>query len=131
MFDTFNECFASRTVFWELQLSQISLNFKTSSWNLKIRGLGAKRWLPFLLFNFGKSYYVLKPNSSFILLNKNLKFCLWSQKWSRKWNIQHRVIERQALCFRSYTARKLKAKLWLIGALEKKKRALFVFYCNV
>ena len=37
----------ARSVFGKLQLTQISLNFKTSYCNLKIRGLGA-----FLLFKF-------------------------------------------------------------------------------
>ena len=36
--------------FGELQLALISLNFKTSSCNLKIRRLGAKQCLAFLLF---------------------------------------------------------------------------------
>ena len=34
--------FVSRSVVGELQLTQISLNFKTTRYNLKIRGLGAK-----------------------------------------------------------------------------------------
>ena len=39
----------TRSVFVELQLTQISLNFKTCC-NLKIRGLGAKLCVAFLLF---------------------------------------------------------------------------------
>ena len=39
-----------RSVFGELQLPQISLNFKTSRYNLKIRCLGAKLCVVFLLF---------------------------------------------------------------------------------
>ena len=42
--------FVSRSVFGELKLTQISLNFKTSCCNLKIRGLGAKECLAFRLF---------------------------------------------------------------------------------
>ena len=42
--------FVARSVFGELQLTQISLNFKTSCCNLKIRGLGAKLGVTFLLF---------------------------------------------------------------------------------
>ena len=38
------------SVFGELQLKQISLNFKTSCCSLKIRGLGAKPCVAFLLF---------------------------------------------------------------------------------
>ena len=42
--------FVSRSVFGGLQLTQISLNFNTSCWNLKIRSLGAKVCVPFRLF---------------------------------------------------------------------------------
>ena len=61
--------FVTRLIFGELQLIQISLNFKTSCYNLKIRGLGGK-----LLFNFKRNYDVLKSKSPCILLNKNIKF---------------------------------------------------------
>ena len=44
--------FVSRSVFGELQLMQISLNLQTSCYNLKIRGLGAKLCVAFLLFLF-------------------------------------------------------------------------------
>ena len=42
--------FVTRTVFGEIQLTQMSLNFTTSSSNLKIRGLGAKLCVAFWLF---------------------------------------------------------------------------------
>ena len=48
-FSGFKE-FVARSVFGELQLTQISLNFKTCCRNLKIRRLGAKLGVPFLLF---------------------------------------------------------------------------------
>ena len=41
--------FVTRSVFEELQLTQISLNFKTSYCDLKIRGLGPKLCVAFLL----------------------------------------------------------------------------------
>ena len=41
--------FFSKIVFGELQLMQISLNFKTSYCNLKVRGLWAKLCVAFLL----------------------------------------------------------------------------------
>ena len=44
--------FVSRLVFGELQLTQISLNFQTSCCNLKIRDLGVKLCVAFLLFFF-------------------------------------------------------------------------------
>ena len=50
--------FISRSVFGELQLKQISLNFQTSCCNLKIKGLGAKLCVAFLpiYFNIERNY---------------------------------------------------------------------------
>ena len=42
--------FVTRSVFGELQLTQISLNFKIFCCNLKFRGFGAKLCVAFLLF---------------------------------------------------------------------------------
>ena len=42
--------FVARSVFGELQLMQMSLNFETSHCNLKIKSLGAKLYLAFVLF---------------------------------------------------------------------------------
>ena len=42
--------FVTRSVFGEFQLTQISLNFKTSRCSLKTQGLGAKQCVAFLLF---------------------------------------------------------------------------------
>ena len=64
--------FALRSVLGELQLKQTSLNFKNSCYNLKIRGLRAKIFAAFLLFNFERNYDVLKPKSTCILLHKNI-----------------------------------------------------------
>ena len=65
--------FVTRSVFGELQLTQISLDFKTSCCNLKIRSLGAKMWL-FYCFNFERNYDVSKSKSPCILLYKNINF---------------------------------------------------------
>ena len=51
---------------------QISLNFKISCYNLKIRGLGAKPSWVFYYFDFERNYDVLKSKSPCILLNKNI-----------------------------------------------------------
>ena len=53
---------------------QISLNFKTSCWNLNFRGLGAKLFAAFLLFYFWKDLWHLKSKSPCILLNENINF---------------------------------------------------------
>ena len=47
-------------------------------------------------------------------------------KQNLKWKILYTVFERQILCFSSYKNRKLKVKLWWVGARERKKRAFFV-----
>ena len=62
------------SVFGELQLTQISLNFKTSCCNLKIRGLGPKCMWLFYYLRFERNYDVLKSKIPCILLNKNINF---------------------------------------------------------
>ena len=47
-------------------------------------------------------------------------------KRDRKWEIPHTVLKKQSLCFSSYKNRKLKVKLWWVGARERKKRASFL-----
>ena len=47
-------------------------------------------------------------------------------KRNRKWKIPYTVLERRNLCFSSYKSRKLKEKLWWIGARKGKKKAFFV-----
>ena len=113
--------FVTRSVFSELQFTKISLNFKTSCCNLKIRGLGAKRL--FYYFNFERNYDVLKSKSPCILLNKNVK-----TKRNRKWKISHTVLERRTLCLSSYSNRKFKVKQCDGLELTKEKRGHFL-YC--
>ena len=83
------------------------LNFQTSYWNLKIRGLGAKLSL-FYHFNFERNYDDLKSKSPCILLNININFH------------KNETEPRQTLCFSSYENRKSKVKLWRVGARERK-----------
>ena len=49
-------------------------------------------------------------------------------KQNRKWKIPHTLSERQTLSFSSNNNRKLKVKLLLVGAREKKKSAFFVTF---
>ena len=117
--------FVTRSIYEELQLTQILLNFKTFCYNLKTRGLGAKLRVAFLLLSFERNYDVLKSKSPCILLNKDIT--LIKTKQSRKWKIQHTVLERRTLCFSSY-------KLNRVESREKKKKWIFsrfVFYLNV
>ena len=66
--------FAYRSVFGELQLMQILLNFQTFCTKLKIRGLEAKVSVPFPLFSFWKELWRIMPKSPWFLLNKNVNF---------------------------------------------------------
>ena len=116
--------FITRSVFGSFWLSQISLNFKTSCRNLKIRRLGANYVWLFYYFDFERIYDVLNSKSPCILLNKNINFIKTKQNWKRK--ISHTVSERENLCFSSYNNHKLKVKLWWVGARKRKKRVFFV-----
>ena len=40
-------------------------------------------------------------------------------------NLKQGFTERQTLCFTSYKNRKLKVKLWRVGACERKKEGIF------
>ena len=66
--------FVSRSVFGELQLAQISLNFKISCSNLKSEGWEQDYVWLFCYFNFERNCYVIKSKSLCILLNKNKNF---------------------------------------------------------
>ena len=79
-------------------------------------------WL-FYYFNFEGNYDVLKSKSPCILLDKNINFN--KNETELKWKIQHIVLERQSICVSSYKNRKLKVKLWWVGAGERKKRRSF------
>ena len=116
--------FVIRSVFGDLQLMQISSNFKTSSCNLKIRSLEQNGVWLFYYFNFERNYDVLKSENLCIFLNKNINFNE-NVTESKMENTTHRL-ERRTLCFSSYKNRKLKVKLWWVGARERKKRAFFV-----
>ena len=71
---TQNFKFVCRSVFGELQLTQIISNYPTSSCNLKIRGLNAKLCVAFPLFLFWKELWRFKVKESMFLLNKNMNF---------------------------------------------------------
>ena len=82
-------------------------------------------WL-FYHFNFERNYEVLKSKSPGILLYKNINFN--KNGTESKMEIPHTVSERQTLCFSSNKNRKLKVKLWWVGARERQKRAFFVLF---
>ena len=85
-------------------------------------------WL-FYHFNFEKNYDVLKSKTPCILLNKNINFNK-NETESRMKNPTH-SFKRRTLCFSSYKNRKLKVKLWWVGAHKRKKRAfLYRLFCS-
>ena len=63
--------FIYRSVFRELQLTQISLNFQNFLLQLKNQRSGSRVWL-FYYFYFETNYDVLKSKSLYFLLNENI-----------------------------------------------------------
>ena len=127
--------FVTRSVFEELQLTQISLNFKTSSCNLKIRSPGEKQKvlksrksgvLLFYYFNFDRNYDVLKSKSPWILLNKNININNNEMEMKME-NPTHRFRETN-LVLQLIWDRKLKVKLWWVGVREKKPKKNGTFF---
>ena len=79
-------------------------------------------WL-FYYFNFEMNYDDLKSKGPCILLNENINFDKYETK---------SIMENSTYSFRetnmwlsSYKSRKLKAKLWWIGARERKQICVF------
>ena len=66
--------FVTRSVFGELELTQISLKFKASFCNLKIRFLGAKLCVVFSIILILKGIMRFQSQSPCILLNININF---------------------------------------------------------
>ena len=86
--------FVSRSVFGDFQLTQISLNFQNFYCNLKVRGLGVKLYVGFLLFLFCNELWRFKVKTPCFLLNKNLNFNRNEAKLNWKWKIPHTVLKR-------------------------------------
>ena len=118
------EKFVSKSVFGELERTQISLNFKTSFRNLLSEVWEQNCVWLFYYFNFERSHNVLKSKIPCILLNKNINFN--KHETESKWKIPHTVFERQTLCISSYKNHKLTVKLWRVGACERKQTESFV-----
>ena len=92
-------------VLGKLQLTQISLNFKTSCCIIRY-------------------YDVLKSKSRY----KTTIYTLIKTKRNRKWKISHTILERRTLCFSSFENHKLKVKLSGVGARDRKKVHFFKVY---
>ena len=115
--------FVSRSVLGELYFAQVSLNFKTSCCDLKIRCLGTKLCVASLFFNFESINDVLKSKSSYFFLKKNINFN--KNEAESKMENPHKVLERRTLCFNSYKNCKLKVRLWWAVTPKRKKRTFF------
>ena len=111
------------------QFLESSNSRRTSCCNLKIRGLGAKLCVAFLFFIFERIYDVLKSNRPCILLNKNINFN--EDKKESKMENPHTVLGWRTLYFSSYKNRKIRVKLWWVGAREKKQRTFSVPFFNI
>ena len=98
--------FVTRSVFGELQLTQRSLNFKTSFCNLKSEVWEQNYMRLFYYFNFERNYDVSKSKSPCILLKKNINF--------NKSETNHKLKESQ-----------IKSKIVMS---ERKKRVFFVTF---
>ena len=107
---------------------QIPLNFKTSSFNLKIRGFGSK--------TCGYSIILILKEIMTFYSERFHAFCwpkiqtLIKTKRNRKWKILHTLFERRILCLSSYKNRELKVKVWSAGARERKMDAFFLMFIN-
>ena len=118
--------FVTRSVFEELQLTQISLNFQTSCCNLKIRSLGAKLCVACLFFNFERNHDFLKSKCPCILLSKNINF----NKNERESKIENPTysFRETNLVFQLLQESQIKSKIVMRWALERKKRTFFRIY---
>ena len=115
----------TKSVFGELQLKQVSLNFTTFCCNSKIRGLGAKLcgFSIIYYFHFGRTYDVLESKSSCILLNKNINFNKNETK-SKMENPTHSFKETN-LVLQLIKESQIKSKTVISWSSQKKKEGIF------
>ena len=124
-FFNFKKC-SSRSVFGELQLRQISLNFNTSGPILKIRGLGTNLFVAFISFQFERNNDVLKSESPCLLLNKNINFNIKETELKME-NPTHSFREIN-LVFQLIYKWHIKSKTAMSWSLWKKREGIF---CSV
>ena len=115
--------------FWGADVTKMSLNFQTSCWNLKIRGLGAKLFVAFLLFLFWKELWRFNVKDSMLFVEQKYKNLIKTRQ-NRKWKIPHTVLERWTMRFSSYKNYKWKMKLLWVGARKRKKSVFFVTFIS-
>ena len=111
--------FVTRSAFGELEVTQISFNFKTSCCNLKIRRREAKLCVAFLLWR----YDALKSKSPCILLNKNINFNK-NETESKMEKATHTVLEKRTLCLLAHIKISNKDKTVMSWSSRKKKEGI-------
>ena len=79
--------FISRSVFGKLQLTHISLNFKASGWNFKIRGLEKKACEGFVLLCFF-FYLVIYNFVSLLYMREKQSLNFFARLYRHLWLLQ-------------------------------------------
>ena len=115
--------FFPSSVFGELQLTQISLNFKTSCCNLKIRSLEPNCVWLFHHFNFKRNYDLLRSKSPFIVLNKNINF--YKNKTESKMGNPTHSFRKTQVVVPLIEESQIKSKIVTSWSLRKKKEGTF------
>ena len=121
--------FVSRSVFGELQLTQMLLNFQTFCCNLKSREVWEQTclWL-FCYFDFERNYDVLKSKNPCILLNKNINF-IKNETESKMENLTHSFREMNLL-LQLVQELQINSKTVMSSSSRKKKNAFFVTFIS-
>ena len=121
----FNFKLVSRSVFRELQLVQISLNFTNLVATLKSEVWAQNCEWFFYYFYFWKELWRFKSGRVHEFSWTKIQALIKTRR-NRKWKIPHTASERWTLRFISHKNCELKVKRWWVGARERKKGAFFV-----
>ena len=108
-----------------LQLTQISLNFKTSCCNLKSDVWEQNCVWPFYYFNFERNYDVLKSKSPCILFNKNIN--LNKNETESKMENPTYSFRQTILALQLMSELQIKSKTAMSCSTRKKKRGYFLY----
>ena len=102
------------------------MNFKTFCCNLKIRRLGAKMRVAFLLLWSRKDLWHFKVKESIHFVEQ--KYYLYQKRKGIENGKSHTVLERRNLCLSLKKNCKLKVKLRWVGVRERKKGIFCTVY---
>ena len=116
----FNFKLVSRSVFGELQLVQISLNFTNLVATLKSEVWAQNCEWFFYYFYFWKELWRFKSGRVHEFSWTKIQALIKTRR-NRKWKIPHTASERWTLRFISHKNCELKVKRWWVGARERKR----------